>query len=355
MSAVVGGLVAVALALGWLLLRHRTGADAIPFAPAAARPDESRGGATRTTRWIPTPDGESLEAWLYAPARARAPLVLLGPGLAATKEIFLERFAWRFAEAGFAALAFDYRTFGGSSGRPRHWVDPFRHAQDYDSALDYARDVLAGEGVVDPSRIALWGSSFSGGTVLEVAARRPEIAAVIAQAPYLAASELQRPAAREMARYGFWIALDRLRRAFGIDRPVYAPVFGRPGELAFARSRENPSVDGSFHPETAPFWREAAGATRGGWANAMLVRFLPDFDAFDPLSALARIDRPVLLVAATDDDLTPAAGVREAAKSAGAQLAELDCGHFALYGGDVLERNARAQIAFLGRALGAVR
>jgi cephalosporin-C deacetylase-like acetyl esterase len=37
---------------------------------------------------------------------------------------------------------------------------------------------------IDSSRIALWGTSFSGGHVIVVAARHPEISAVVAQVPF---------------------------------------------------------------------------------------------------------------------------------------------------------------------------
>ena len=40
----------------------------------------------------------------------------LAHGLGAVKEMYLEPFARRFAEAGIAALVFDYRSFGASGG-----------------------------------------------------------------------------------------------------------------------------------------------------------------------------------------------------------------------------------------------
>ena len=44
-----------------------------------------------------------------------------------------------------------------------------RHVEDYQAALDYIRGhSLAGQ--VDPTRVALWGTSFAGGHVLKVAA-----------------------------------------------------------------------------------------------------------------------------------------------------------------------------------------
>ena len=348
MTVLVLALAPFAALAAWLLLGYGNGYDGVRETPALPLPDETRPSGLRTTREIPTPDGETLEAWLFQPHGPMAPLVILAPGLAGTKEVHLERFAWRFVEAGFAALVFDYRCFGGSTGQPRHWVDPFRHAEDYEAVLDHARSQLAAEGVIDPDRVVLWGSSFSGGTVLEVARRRCELAGVIAQAPYLETPAQQAPTRLEMARYLPWVTIDQLRMSFGIARPLYIPVFGRPGEFAFARSRENPGVGGEIHPDTAQFWREVAEPARGGWSNRMLARFLADFDRFDPLAALDGVRCPVLLVAARDDDLTPAASVHGAARrtGTGVRVAEYDCGHFDLYCGEVFETNMAAQAEF---------
>ena len=58
------------------------------------------------------------------------------------------------------------RLFDPCSPRQHHAT---RHVEDYVAALDYIRGPdLAG--VVDSSRIGLWGTSFSGGHVLNVAA-----------------------------------------------------------------------------------------------------------------------------------------------------------------------------------------
>src|SRR5258708_38393786 len=62
--------------------------------------------------------------WFYMPegdfASAGVPAVALAPGTGGVKELYHESFAEAFAEAGIAALLFDYRSFGASGGgRPR--------------------------------------------------------------------------------------------------------------------------------------------------------------------------------------------------------------------------------------------
>ena len=61
-------------------------------------------------------------AWLYLPdaaSEAPVPVVVMGHGLGATRELGLAPYAGRFAAAGMAALVFTYRHLGDSGGEPR--------------------------------------------------------------------------------------------------------------------------------------------------------------------------------------------------------------------------------------------
>src|SRR5690349_20947540 len=117
-------------------------------------------------------------AWVYEPeGEGPFPCVVLAHGWTGVREQRLDAFAERFASAGLAALVFDYRHFGASEGEPRQLLDIGRQHEDWVAAIAYART----RGDVDPDRIALWGSSFSGGHVVSVAARDRRIAAVVAQ------------------------------------------------------------------------------------------------------------------------------------------------------------------------------
>ncbi len=127
--------------------------------------------------------GDAIAAWLYRPtagAGGPVPCVVMAHGFSATRRDRLPAYAERFAAAGFAVLLFDYRGFGESGGRERQVVDIRRQHEDYDAAIATARGLDG----VDAARIALFGSSFSGGHVVAVASRHPEVAAVIAQVPF---------------------------------------------------------------------------------------------------------------------------------------------------------------------------
>ena len=104
--------------------------------------------------------GERCAGWFYrAEGVKRASCVVMAHGLAAVKEMRLDAYAERFAAAGHHVLVFDYRHFGASTGEPRQLLDIAREHEDWVAAVEYAR----GRPEVDPDRIALWGSSLSGG------------------------------------------------------------------------------------------------------------------------------------------------------------------------------------------------
>lgn len=102
-------------------------------------------------------------------------------GFAAIRALRLDAYAARFAEAGYAVLVFDYRSWGDSSGEPRRVLDIGAQQQDWRAGVAYARSV---EGV-DTTRVVAWGSSFGGGHALHLAAVDHDLAAVIAQVPHI--------------------------------------------------------------------------------------------------------------------------------------------------------------------------
>jgi dienelactone hydrolase len=137
------------------------------------------------------------------PEGERLPTIILCHGWGGTAAM-LRTEALAFARAGFMAITFDYRGWGASDGRVilarprppldnksrvyqaevreiREVVDPIEQTTDLQSVVHWA----AGEPGVDPSRLGLWGSSYSGGHVVYVAARDPRIKCLVAQVPAL--------------------------------------------------------------------------------------------------------------------------------------------------------------------------
>ena len=89
--------------------------------------------------------GERCEADLSLPTGGDRPwpVVVMGHVFGAERTWGLAPVAERFARAGIAGLAFDYRHLGGSEGKPRRLIDPERQLQDWRAALEYVESLAA--------------------------------------------------------------------------------------------------------------------------------------------------------------------------------------------------------------------
>ena len=157
-----------------LLARHRTSRPRRP----GVQPHRQRKELTFVS------GADICAAWLYAPAGQGSdgtlPLIVMAHGLTGARRDRLGPFAERFADAGVAAVVFDHRGFGDSTGEPDH-VDPALQLEDWRAAIEYARSLPG----IDPGRIATFGSSLGGGNALAAAAEDSAIAAAISQVPFL--------------------------------------------------------------------------------------------------------------------------------------------------------------------------
>ena len=86
-------------------------------------------------------NGEEIRSWLYLPENAAGPFpcVVLSNGFGGTKDLILEQYALRFAEAGIAALALEYRHFGESDGHPRQLYSSIKQEEDIKATVEYLR------------------------------------------------------------------------------------------------------------------------------------------------------------------------------------------------------------------------
>ena len=278
-------------------------------------------------------------AWLYLPAGRDEPVpcIVLAHGFASTREEQLAAFAERFAAAGFAALVFDYRHFGDSEGEPRQLLDIRRQQDDYRAAVAYART----REEVDPARVALWGSSFSGGHVVAVAAGDPSIAAVVSQSPFAdglaQANAASPPVALKLMALGL---RDEIGARLGLP-PVHVPVAGPPGSVAALTS-----------PASAEGVRSILGEG-SRWREEIAARVMLRVAAYRPVTDAARVACPLLVCVADCDDLTPPEpAVRLAERAPRGELQRYGCGHFDVYGGPWHEAMVSDQVAFLTRHLG---
>ena len=291
-------------------------------------------GRERVDVRIPS-HGEELAAYLYRPSDGDDPVpcVVMAHGFSATRDDGLPDYAEAFADAGFAVLLFDYRHFGASTGLPRQLLDIGRQQDDYRAAVQWARHADG----IDPDRIALWGSSFSGGHVLTVAAADPRIAAVIAQAPYTDSIPVIR---RMSVRNLVPAAVAALRDAAGAvlgREPVLMPAAGPPG--SFAALTEPDALTG-FQAIIGP---------ESLWRNEVAARLMLTLPFFRPVRLAARLTMPVLLCVCDADTTTPPSSTITVGRRAPrAELRHYPYGHFAIYTDPQVKID---QVDFLRRVL----
>ena len=194
--------------------------------------------AVAVRREVLFPSGQDeCAAWLYtAPdLDGPRPIVIMGHGLGAVREMRLDAYADRFADAGWSVLVFDYRHLGASGGAPRQLLDIDRQRADWHAALAFVRTLPE----VDVNRIALWGSSFGGGHVLQVASEDSRIAAVVAQCPFTdgPASLRSRIRSGPLSAVALTVAgiLDTVGSWFGA-KPILLPMAGTSWMPAFVAS-----------------------------------------------------------------------------------------------------------------------
>lgn len=280
-------------------------------------------------------NGLTCRGWLFRPSQeGKTPCIVLAHGFCGVKEMRLDAYAKRFAEAGYCALVFDYRHFGSSDGEPRQILDIELQHQDWNAAIKYARSLPH----VDPEKIILWGTSFSGGHVLAVAVEDKRIASVISQVPHMDGSSSAMAAGiMQNLRLGFASIRDNLNK-FLNGRPFYVPALGRPGDLAamvapgeYERSRKLFPKNGHFNEYVA-------------------ARVFLSLSRYSPGKLAPELKIPWLVQVATGDLTTPPKPAMKAAQKAPkGELITYDLGHFEVYVQPDFERTISDQLAFLKR------
>jgi pimeloyl-ACP methyl ester carboxylesterase len=328
--------------------------------------------------------GELCRGLFVRPAGgAPAPLIVLGHGLGGVYEMRLDAYARTFAEAGYAALTFDYRRFGRSDGHPRHLLVREHQQQDFEAAVDFGKTL---EGV-DPQRVVLWGTSLAGGHVIDIAVRRSDVTASIIQGPFTdgraSTFAISLPS---MLGLGFFIAADVIARLLGRP-PVLAPLAGTYGTPALMTKEDVLQMPGlmpegarlskrlselftrfahgkitlpsgvttSDEPEQFPI-ASFTGSVRfpSGtvWISGVSAIFGLKIGLWRPGKNLHKLRAPMLVCVCEQDSVAPPGPTIAYANAAQAcELKRYPYGHFEIYTGAPYEHVTRDQLEFLARVV----
>lgn len=260
----------------------------------------------------------------------------MASGFSCVRDQGLGAYGERFADAGFAVLAFDYRGFADSGGEPRSLVLDRRQREDWQAAIAYARSL----DLVDERKIAIWGYSLGGGHVQSLALNEGGIAAAICVTPLIDAARTMRHIGgmRHIWRLTVSGARDWLRALRGRE-PFHIPVAGPPGSAAAFQAPEAVSGFESITPPGSSWRNEAC-------ARTFLV------PSYRLARKAGRIGIPILYcIAESDDVVPPALGMKTASRPPHGELRTYPGGHFDPFLGETFERMASDQLEFLSRQL----
>jgi fermentation-respiration switch protein FrsA (DUF1100 family) len=263
-------------------------------------------------------EGVTLRGWLYMPEGVSGPIptIVMAHGFSCVKEMFLDQYADVFVAAKLGVLVYDNRNFGDSDGQPRQEVDPYAQIQDYRHAITYVSSLPE----VDANRIGIWGTSYTGGHVLAVAAMDKRVKCVVSQVPVVSGYRNAHRAIREdlvpslLAQF----AADREARFAG-KAPAMIPVTSQdPTELCVFPGR---NAYDAF--QGAPRWR-----------NEVTLRSLEMFWEHETIGYLDKISPTPLLMIVEDRDTLAAVDLSLDAYRRALEpkkLALLPGGHFDAY------------------------
>ena len=280
--------------------------------------------------------GTTVRAWLFLPASTTStvPCIIMAHGLGGTRNMGLDAYALRYQQAGMAALAFDYRYNGDSGGDPRQLTSIPHQLEDYAAAIEYARSLKE----IDPRRIALWGTSLSGGHVLVTAARDSGVACVAAQCPLLDGTETAEQHVKHMGiRYVLRMTVHGQRdmvRSWLRLSPHRIPIVGRPRTVALMANMDA--------------WRTFSEMAPDDFVNEACARVAIRMDKYRPVKQLGKVICPVLLQVGDKDMAVPARVVNKAERLLGqhGQVIRYPIDHFDIYQGDNFETAVDDQVRF---------
>jgi fermentation-respiration switch protein FrsA (DUF1100 family) len=266
-------------------------------------------------------EGTTLRGWLFRLEGAGPhPIVVMAHGFSGLKEQYLDRFAKVFASAGLASLVFDNRNFGASDGTPRQEIDPVAQMRDYRHAITFAR-TLPG---IDPERVGVWGTSYSGGHAIVLGAIDRRVRCVVAQVPAISGytSGLRRTRPDLVKRLQARFIADREARYRG-EPPAMVPVVS-----------QDPTALCALAGEEAYDYFQRSLKIAPHRQNEVTLRSLEMAREYEPGVYISRISpTPLLMIVTTNDPTTPTDISLQAFERALApkKLVLVEGGHFTLY------------------------
>ena len=284
-------------------------------------------------------EGALCAATLHLPpdATPEAPLpaILMVGGWGSVQMALTSSFVHCFVEAGYAVMEFDHPGWGDSGGFPRQGINPWRRRRVSDTALVH----LKAQPWVAADRIVLWGTSFGGGHVVDLAGQHPELQGAIVQVPML--DGLAATLSMSPLRLLQLVTLG-LIDAIKPGQPLCVPTLAPPGGFGTM------DRDGAWDA-----LQRALSAWPGRhYDNRVAARSALTMPFYRPWKRLKDVQVPLLILGATGDTVAPFVADKVArVGNPKLQVVEVDANHFDPYFEPLFPQVLQHQLAFLARVL----
>ncbi|MDY6902558.1 MAG: alpha/beta hydrolase [Cyanobacteriota bacterium] len=230
-------------------------------------------------------EGEKLVGNLYLPDSYKQgdklPAVVVTGAWMTIKEQMPATYAQKLADKGFAALAFDFRTFGESGGKLRGFESPTEKIKDIKSAVGFLQTVNA----VDSNKIAGLGICASAGYMVEAAAEDSRIKSLVTVAPWIHNPEIVNTV------YGGEKAIQEKIEISEAARKQFEET-GK-AEVVPAASQTNPKAP--MFGEL-PYYTDSQRGAIPQWDNEFAVMSWKEWLTFNPMPKAKNINVPTLFV-----------------------------------------------------------
>ncbi|MCL9782066.1 alpha/beta hydrolase [Vibrio sp. S4M6] len=233
-----------------------------------------------------TSNGLNVVGNLYLPSgesQTSYPVIIMCHGFCGVKELLLPNFAERFSKEGYAVLTFDYRGFGESEGESGRLV-PTLQIEDIHAAVDFVGTLPQ----VDPTRIALWGTSFGGANAIIAASENSNVQCVVSQLTFSDGEEVITGKMSEEEKEKFLASLQRMReKKDKTGKEMMVPV-------SKVLSDEQSIAFFDKYKEEFP-------------ALNIKIPFLTIWETLNhkPIQSVSDLKVPLLIVAASEDGVNP--------------------------------------------------
>jgi uncharacterized protein len=230
-------------------------------------------------------EGETLVGNLYLPANYksgdRLPTVIVTGSWMTVKEQMSGVYAQKLADRGFAALAFDFRSWGESGGKLRSFESPSVKIADIKNAVSFLQTVDA----VDANRIAGLGICASAGYMAVATAEDDRIKSLITVAPWIHDPQIVDTV------YGGAAAVQKLITT----GQAAAAKFNQTGKADYLLATSKTDKTAVMYGDIDYYQNPQRGAIPQ-WSNQFAIASWAEWLTFNPMPVAKQIKVPTLFI-----------------------------------------------------------